>query len=133
MVELSGGKRIFQLRRRGREERQRLWLHIRGAELPSDQPPPSVPPERTHSRPPIAPLGPNRAGLGRYRSGSQRSPVWIETRTSRWRPDRDYPLAGGIGFGTSAGIEILRIANAIGKAAAQRSAMNQNARGPNAP
>jgi hypothetical protein len=64
---------------------------------------------------------------------SQRSPVWIEARTSRWRPDRDYPLAGGIGFGTSAGIEIPRIANAIGKAAAQRNAMNQNARGPNAP
>src|ERR1700677_318773 len=63
---------------------------------------------------------------------SQRSPVWIEARTSRWRPDRDYPLAGGIGFGTSAGIEIPRIANAIGKAAAQRNAMNQNARGPNA-
>jgi hypothetical protein len=30
-------------------------------------------------------------------------------------------------------IEILRIANAIGNAAAQSSAMNQNARGPNAP
>jgi hypothetical protein len=30
-------------------------------------------------------------------------------------------------------IEILRIANAIGNAAAQSSAMNQSARGPNAP
>ena len=30
-------------------------------------------------------------------------------------------------------IEILRIANATGNAAAQSSAMNQNARGPNAP
>jgi hypothetical protein len=30
-------------------------------------------------------------------------------------------------------LEILRIANAIGNAAAQSSAMNQNARGPNAP
>jgi hypothetical protein len=30
-------------------------------------------------------------------------------------------------------VEILRIAKAIGNAAAQSSAMNQNARGPNAP
>jgi arginine exporter protein ArgO len=30
-------------------------------------------------------------------------------------------------------IDILRIANAIGNAAAQSSAMNQKARGPNAP
>lgn len=36
-------------------------------------------------------------------------------------------------FHPHAFIEILRIANAIGNAAAQSSAMNQNARGPNAP
>jgi hypothetical protein len=36
-------------------------------------------------------------------------------------------------FDPHALIEILRIANAIGNAAAQSSAMNQNARGPNAP
>ena len=36
-------------------------------------------------------------------------------------------------FDPHAFIEILRIANAIGNAAAQSSAMNQNARGPNAP
>jgi hypothetical protein len=46
---------------------------------------------------------------------------------------RDYQVAGGIGFDPDASIEILRIANAIGNAAAQSSAMTQNARGPSAP
>jgi hypothetical protein len=46
------------------------------------------------------------------------------TRLPRRRLDRIH---------TDALIEILRIANAIGNAAAQSSAMNQNARGPKAP
>jgi hypothetical protein len=46
---------------------------------------------------------------------------------------RDYQGAGWIGFDPDGLIEILRIANAIGKAAAQSSAMTQNPRGPRAP
>jgi hypothetical protein len=46
---------------------------------------------------------------------------------------RPYRGAGWIGFGPDAFIEILRIANAMGNAAAQSSAMTQNARGPSAP
>jgi hypothetical protein len=46
---------------------------------------------------------------------------------------RDYRGAGWIGFDPVAFIEIPRIANAIGNAAAQSSAMTQNARGPRAP
>jgi hypothetical protein len=45
----------------------------------------------------------------------------------------DYQVAGWIGFDPDRLIEILRIANAIGNAAAQSSAMAQNARGPSAP
>jgi hypothetical protein len=45
---------------------------------------------------------------------------------------RPYRGAGWIGFGPDAFIEILRIANAMGNAAAQSSAMTQNARGPSA-
>jgi hypothetical protein len=41
----------------------------------------------------------------------------------------DYQGAGWIGFDPDALIEIRRIANAIGNAAAQSSAMTQNARG----
>jgi hypothetical protein len=46
---------------------------------------------------------------------------------------RDYQGAGWIGLDPDALIEIPRIANAIGNAAAQSSAMTQNARGPRAP
>jgi hypothetical protein len=46
---------------------------------------------------------------------------------------RNYRGAGSIGSGPSALLEIPRIANAIGNAAAQSSAMTQNAFGPNAP
>jgi hypothetical protein len=46
---------------------------------------------------------------------------------------RNYRGAGWIGFDPDALIEIPRIANAIGNAAAQSSAMIQNARGPRAP
>ena len=46
---------------------------------------------------------------------------------------RDYGDVGSIGSGPDALIGIPRIANAIGNAAAQSSAMNQKARGPNAP
>jgi hypothetical protein len=45
----------------------------------------------------------------------------------------NYRGAGSIGFDPDGLIEILRIANAIGNAAAQSSAMTQNARGPSAP
>ena len=41
--------------------------------------------------------------------------------------------AGWIGFDPNTVVEIQSIANAIGNAAAQSSAMNQNARGPSAP
>jgi hypothetical protein len=44
-----------------------------------------------------------------------------------------YRGAGWIGFDPDAWIEIPRIANAIGYAAAQSSAMTQNAHGPRAP
>jgi hypothetical protein len=46
---------------------------------------------------------------------------------------RHYRGVGWIGFDPDALVGIPRIANAIGNAAAQSSAMNQNARGPNAP
>jgi hypothetical protein len=46
---------------------------------------------------------------------------------------RDYRGAGWIGSDPDALVGILRIANAIGNAAAQSSAMAQNARGPSAP
>jgi hypothetical protein len=46
---------------------------------------------------------------------------------------RDYRGAGSIVSDPDAFIEIPRIANAIGNAAAQSSAMTQNARGPSAP
>jgi hypothetical protein len=46
---------------------------------------------------------------------------------------RDYRGACSVGFDPDALIEIPRIANAIGNAAAQSSAMTQNARGPSAP
>ena len=52
---------------------------------------------------------------------------------SRLLGPSDYQGAGSIGFDLDALIEILRIANAIGNAAAQSSAMTQNARGPRAP
>jgi hypothetical protein len=61
--------------------------------------------------------------------------IYWETRRqqrSAMRP-RDYRGAGWIGFDPDALIEIPRIANAIGNAAAQSSAMTQNARGPSAP
>jgi hypothetical protein len=45
----------------------------------------------------------------------------------------DYRGAGWAGFEPDGLIWILRIANAIGNAAAQRSAMNQNAHYPRAP
>jgi hypothetical protein len=46
---------------------------------------------------------------------------------------RDYQGTDSIGFDTDALIEVPRIENAIGNAAAQSSAMTQNARGPSAP
>jgi hypothetical protein len=49
------------------------------------------------------------------------------------RPARGYRGDGWVGFALDGLTEILRIANAIGNAAAQRSAMNQKARGPKAP
>jgi hypothetical protein len=45
----------------------------------------------------------------------------------------DYQGAGWIGLDPDALNEILRMANAIGNAAAQSSAMTQNGRGPRAP
>jgi len=53
--------------------------------------------------------------------------------TEKPRPARNYGGAGWIGSDPFEGIEILRIVNAIGNAAAQSSAMTQNARGPSAP
>jgi hypothetical protein len=51
-----------------------------------------------------------------------------------WRPlARDYRVIDRTGFEPDALVEILRITNAIGNAAAQSSAMTQNARGPSAP
>jgi hypothetical protein len=46
---------------------------------------------------------------------------------------RNYRGACSIGFDLDALIEILRIANAIGNAAAQSNAMTQNACRPRAP
>jgi hypothetical protein len=46
---------------------------------------------------------------------------------------RAYRGVGWIGLDPEALIEIVRIANAIGNAAAQSSAMTQNASGPSAP
>jgi hypothetical protein len=46
---------------------------------------------------------------------------------------RNYRGAGWIGFDPGALAGSPRIANAIGNAAAQSSAMTQNARGPRAP
>jgi hypothetical protein len=46
---------------------------------------------------------------------------------------RDYRGVDYIGFDPDALIEIPRIPNAIGNAAAQSRAMTQNARGPSAP
>jgi hypothetical protein len=58
--------------------------------------------------------------------------IRFEDQRYPWQA-RDYGGAGRIGSDPHEGIEILRIGKAIGNAAAQRSAMNQNARGPNAP
>jgi hypothetical protein len=46
---------------------------------------------------------------------------------------RDYQGVDRIAFGLDGLIEILHIVNAIGNAAAQSSAITQNARGPKAP
>jgi hypothetical protein len=48
-------------------------------------------------------------------------------------PAHDYRGAGWIGLHPDALNEILRMANAIGNAAAESSAMTQNARGPRVP
>jgi len=86
---------------------------------------------RTPDFPHATPVGPLSAQLRRPRPRSATGALRRQ-QPSAMRP-RDYQVAGGIGFDPDASIEILRIANAIGNAAAQSSAMTQNARGPSAP
>ena len=84
---------------------------------------------RTPIFPEATPLGALSAELRRP-GPDPLCPLYVDS--SRMRP-RDYRGSGWIGFDPDALSEILRMANAIGNAAAQSSAMTQNARGPSAP
>ena len=110
-----------------------LGRQLRHTEPDRALPDPSQAEDRGVSRPPTFRLEGTATQRSRSHSSIVKRRVGSRVRTPWRRLARDYRGADWNEFDPDALIEILRIANAIGNAAAQRSAMTQNARGPSAP